>query len=49
VTRDPGPVVVNRALLALLARQDGLITAEQAVRYGLPERTLRRRVHDDGW
>ena len=42
-------MAANPALLALLARQDGLITAVQAVRYGLPERTLRRRVRDEGW
>jgi very-short-patch-repair endonuclease len=36
-------------VLGLLARQDGLITDEQARRHGLTERTLRRRVRDDGW
>lgn len=39
----------NAAVLALLSRQDGLITAAQASACGLPERTLRRRVQDDGW
>jgi very-short-patch-repair endonuclease len=42
-------MVANRALLALLARQDGLITAAQAAQCGLTERTLQRRAHDDGW
>lgn len=36
-------------VLALLSRQDGLITAAQAAELGLPERTLRRRVQHDGW
>jgi very-short-patch-repair endonuclease len=42
-------MAANRALLALLARQDGLITATQAARCGLPERSLQRRVQHDGW
>ncbi|WP_143517290.1 DUF559 domain-containing protein [Pseudonocardia sp. MH-G8] len=42
-------MVANRALLALLARQDGLVTAAQAARCGLTERALQRRVQDDGW
>jgi hypothetical protein len=42
-------VTVNHALLDLLARQDGLVTIDQAQRYGLPARTLRRRVSVDGW
>jgi hypothetical protein len=42
-------VTVNHALLDLLARQDGLVTVDQAQRYGLPARTLRRRVSADGW
>lgn len=37
------------AILDLLARQDGLITSAQAVRHGMSERTLRRRVEVDGW
>jgi very-short-patch-repair endonuclease len=36
------------AVRALLARQDGLITVAQAVRRGLPERTLRRWTQH-GW
>jgi very-short-patch-repair endonuclease len=36
-------------VLALLARQDGLITDAQARRHGFTERTLRRRVRLDGW
>ena len=39
----------NDAVLGLLSRQDGLITAAQAAEHGLTERTLRRRVHDGGW
>ena len=42
-------MVVNHALHGLLARQDGLITVEQAARRGLPARTLRRRVQQEGW
>lgn len=42
-------MVANRALVALLARQDGLITAVQAAQCGLAERALQRRVHDEGW
>jgi very-short-patch-repair endonuclease len=42
-------VAANPALLALLAHQDGLVTAAQAARCGLTERALQRRVHDDGW
>lgn len=42
-------MTVNHALLDLLARQDGLVTIDQAQRYGLPARTLRRRVSADGW
>lgn len=42
-------MAANSAVLALLSRQDGLITSTQAAQYGLPERTLRRRVHEDGW
>jgi very-short-patch-repair endonuclease len=42
-------VAANRALLALLARQDGLVTAAQAARCGLSERSLQRRAHGDGW
>jgi very-short-patch-repair endonuclease len=39
----------NDAMLGLLSRQNGLITAAQAAEHGLTERTLRRRVHDGGW
>lgn len=39
---DPG-------VLGLPERQDGLVTAAQAVANGLPARTLRRRVADEGW
>jgi hypothetical protein len=42
-------VTVNQALLDLLVRQDGLVTVDQAQRFGLPARTLRRRVSADGW
>jgi very-short-patch-repair endonuclease len=42
-------MVVNHALLGLLARQDGLITVGQATCHGLPARTLRRRVTTEGW
>jgi very-short-patch-repair endonuclease len=42
-------MVANRALLALLARQDGLLTAAQAASCGLPERVLQRRVQEGGW
>jgi very-short-patch-repair endonuclease len=42
-------MVANRALLALLARQDGLITAAQATECGLSERSLQRRAEDEGW
>lgn len=42
-------MVANPGVLALLARQDGLITAVQAAERGLPERTLRRWVADAGW
>jgi hypothetical protein len=36
-------------VLALVARQDGLITDVQALDLGLTARTLRRRVQRDGW
>jgi hypothetical protein len=42
-------VVANRGLLALLARQDGLITAVQAAECGLAERALQRRVGHEVW
>jgi len=42
-------VVANRALVALLARQEGLITADQAAECGLSERALQRRVRGEGW
>jgi very-short-patch-repair endonuclease len=35
--------------LALIARQDGLVTTAQAVRHGLDESVLRRRGRDQGW
>lgn len=37
------------SVLALLAGQDGLVTAAQAREYGMADRTVRRRVHDGGW
>ncbi|MHA6618713.1 DUF559 domain-containing protein [Pseudonocardia sp. DLS-67] len=36
-------------VLALVARQDGLITTAQAVQHGLDESVLRRRARDQGW
>ena len=39
----------NAAVLALLSKQDGLITCTQAAELGMSERTLRRRVQIDGW
>src|SRR5687767_10674894 len=42
-------MVANRTLLAVLARQDGLITAVQAAECDLSERALQRRVQDEGW
>ncbi|GAA0923306.1 DUF559 domain-containing protein [Pseudonocardia zijingensis] len=36
-------------LLALITRQDGLITTAQAVRHGLDESLLRRRARAQGW
>jgi very-short-patch-repair endonuclease len=36
-------------VLAILARQDGLITTAQAVRCGLDESVLRRRAREQGW
>jgi very-short-patch-repair endonuclease len=42
-------MVANQALLALIARQDGLITASQAARCGLTERSLQRRAREQGW
>jgi hypothetical protein len=39
----------NPALHALLARQDGLVTAAQAARRGLPGRTLRWQAQHDAW
>jgi hypothetical protein len=47
--RDPPSMVANQALLALIARQDGLITASQAARCGLTERSLQRRAREQGW
>jgi very-short-patch-repair endonuclease len=41
-------VAVSPAVLALLARQDGLITVAQAAERGVPERTLRGWTRD-GW
>ena len=40
---------VNHGLLQLLARQDGLVTIEQACGYGVPARTVRGWVGTDGW
>jgi very-short-patch-repair endonuclease len=42
-------MTTSPALLALLRRQDGLVTSEQAEQHGLPARTLRRRTRTDGW
>jgi very-short-patch-repair endonuclease len=36
-------------LLALITRQDGLVTTAQVVRHGLDESVLRRRARDQGW
>jgi very-short-patch-repair endonuclease len=36
-------------LVALIARQDGLLTTLQAVQHGLDESVLRRRGRDQGW
>jgi very-short-patch-repair endonuclease len=36
-------------VLALIARQDGLITTAQAVQHGLDESVLRRRAREQGW
>lgn len=36
-------------ILALIARQDGLVTTSQAVQHGLDESVLRRRARDQGW
>ncbi|MHA6629699.1 DUF559 domain-containing protein [Pseudonocardia sichuanensis] len=36
-------------LLALIARQDGLVTTAQLVRCGLDESVLRRRAREQGW
>lgn len=44
--RDPATMAASPAVLALLARQDGLITVTQAVQCGVPERTLRRWTQD---
>jgi very-short-patch-repair endonuclease len=42
-------MAVQPDLLALIARQDGLVTTAQAVRHGLDESVLRRRARDQGW
>jgi very-short-patch-repair endonuclease len=39
----------DEMVLALRAQQNGLITDAQACRHGCTERTLRRRVREDGW
>jgi hypothetical protein len=44
----PG-MAVQPDLLALIARQDGLVTTAQAVRHGIDESVLRRRARDQGW
>jgi very-short-patch-repair endonuclease len=44
----PG-MATSPALLALLRRQDGLVTCRQAEEHGLPARTLRHRAESDGW
>ena len=44
------PALMGTAdVLALVARQDGLITDAQALDLGLTARTLRRRVQREGW
>jgi very-short-patch-repair endonuclease len=42
-------MATHPAVLALLARQDGLLTTAQAVLHGLDESVLRRRARDQGW
>jgi very-short-patch-repair endonuclease len=42
-------MTMSPTLLTLLQVQDGLVTCEQAEQHGLPARTLRRRIQDDGW
>ena len=42
-------MTTSPALLALLRRQDGLVTCRQAEDHGLAARTLRRRAEEDGW
>jgi very-short-patch-repair endonuclease len=42
-------MAVQPDLVALIARQDGLITTAQAVQHGLDESVLRRRGRDHGW
>jgi len=42
-------MAANAGILALLSRQDGLITSAQAIQHGMAEGTLRRRVRHDGW
>jgi hypothetical protein len=42
-------MVAQPEILALIARQDGLITTAQAVRCGLDESVLRRRARELGW
>jgi very-short-patch-repair endonuclease len=44
----PG-MATSPSILALLRRQDGLITCRQAEEHGLPARTLRQRAEVDGW
>jgi very-short-patch-repair endonuclease len=42
-------MAVQPDLVALIARQDGLVTTAQAVQHGLDESVLRRRARDQGW
>ncbi len=42
-------MTTNPAVLAHLARQDGLLTTAQAAACGLPARTLRRYATEAGW
>jgi very-short-patch-repair endonuclease len=42
-------MAVQPDLIALIARQDGLITTVQAVQHGLDESVLRRRARDQAW
>ena len=45
----PAAMPTPTDVLDLLARQDGLITCAQASELGMAPRTLRSRLHTDGW